>query len=112
MGIDVPADVVAEMNRLRVLSEKGVQAVFDAEVKFAEAEMALDTAYAKAFIRHEGNTVALREQLAALDTADVRLQRDIARAELNRVKLKMKTISDDLMAVSVIGKHIEMMWKG
>jgi multidrug efflux pump subunit AcrA (membrane-fusion protein) len=110
MDIVAPGDVIAELNRLRDLAEKGVQAIYDAEVKVAEAEAKLDSEYAKAYIRHSG-TVALREQLAALDSAPFRLDRDIARAELNRVKLKMKSISDAMVAVSVIAKQVEMMWR-
>lgn len=112
MEINSPHDVVMELSRLRSLAERGVDAVFEAEKRLAECEEELDSAYARAFLRHDGNTVALREQLATLDVSGIRLQRDIARAELNRVKLKMKSVSDAMVAVSVIAKQVEIMWKG
>lgn len=112
MQIVSPGDVINELNRLRDLAEVGAEKIYSAQVALAEAESALDTAYAKSFIRHDGNTVALKEQLAALDTADLRFERDKCRAELDRLKLKMKTISDSMVAVSVIAKQVEMMWRG
>lgn len=112
MDFSSPSDVVGELSRLRLLAERGVDAVFESEKRLAECEAALDSAYARAFLKHEGNTVALREQLATLDVVDLRLERDIARAEFNRVKLKMKSVSDAMVAVSVIAKQVEMMWKG
>lgn len=105
-----PADVVAELNRLRDLQSKGVDALFEAETRLADAERDLDTVEAKAFIAAQG-TVADRERLAKLGASDARFARDVARAEVNRVRTKLKGIEQAFMAVSVIAKQIELEWR-
>lgn len=105
-----PADVIAELNRLRDLQGKGVEAMYAAEIRLAECEQALDTIEASAFLKANG-TVADRERLAKLESTQARLERDVARAEMNRVKTKLRAIEQAFMAISVIGRQIELEWK-
>jgi hypothetical protein len=44
--------------------------------------------------------------MARLDAADARLQRDLRRAEANRVKVKIKGLESALMAVATQAKLI------
>jgi hypothetical protein len=50
--------------------------------------------------------VADRTALARLEAADARLQRDLRRAELNRIKQKIKGIETALMA---LGTQVKLM---
>jgi hypothetical protein len=46
-----------------------------------------------------------------LQTAQLRFEVDLARAELNRVKIKMRQLSDAGTLTAVIAKQIELTWK-
>ena len=93
------ADLIAE-------NQKGATALFESEKALAEAEYDLDLVEQKAFLKAQG-TVRDREALARLESAEVRLQRDLRRAEHNRIKVKIRTIESALMAVATQAKLIQ-----
>lgn len=101
----LPSQIVQEIARLTQENSRGADALYEAEVKLAEAEHELDLIEQKAFVRVEG-TVADRTALAKLESADARLQRDLRRAELNRIKMKIKIIETSLMAM---GTQVKLM---
>jgi len=101
----LPSQVTEEIARLTRENQRGAEALFEAEVRLAEAEHELDLIEQRAFIKTQG-TVADRTALAKLESADARLQRDLRRAELNRIKVKIKTIETSLMA---IGTQVKLM---
>jgi hypothetical protein len=84
-------------------NNKGSTALFEAEKALAEAEYALDTAESYAFIRASG-TVADRTALARLESADARLTRDIKKAELSRIRQKIKSIETASMVLATQAK--------
>jgi hypothetical protein len=92
------AELIAE-------NAKGATALFEAENALAQAEYDLDTAEQKAFLGADG-TVADRTAIARLKSADNRLQRDLRKAEFNRVKVKIKQIETALIALSTQAKLI------
>jgi hypothetical protein len=93
------AELIAE-------NSKGSTALFDAEKSLAEAEYELDTIEATAFISAEGS-VADRQAIARLKSAQVRLERDLRKAELNRIKVKVKSIETALMALATQAKLMQ-----
>lgn len=101
----IPSQIQEEIARLTRENNRGADALYEAEVRLAEAEHELDLIEQKAFIKTQG-TVADRTALAKLESADARLQRDLRRAEFNRIKLKIKTIETSLMA---IGTQVKLM---
>lgn len=98
-----PQMINEEISNLIRENARGVTAVFEAEQKLAEAEYALDKAEHQAFIVAEGS-VAERTSIAKLQSADHRLKRDLARAEFNRIKLKLKAVESALMAAATQAK--------
>jgi ABC-type Fe2+-enterobactin transport system substrate-binding protein len=101
------SSLMQELQRLVSLSEKGTSAIYDAEVKLAEAENALDLTENRAFIKASGS-VAERTALAKLESAQARLDRDIAKAELNRVRVKIKSVEQAIMATQTMSKLTEL----
>ena len=81
-------------------------ALFESEVALAEAEAELDRVEQMAFLKAQG-TVADRTAIARLEAADVRLKRDIKRAEFNRVRQKIKAIEQAQLALSVQSKLMQ-----
>jgi hypothetical protein len=101
----IPSQITEEIARLIQENQRGADALYQAEIALAEAEHELDTIEQKAFIKTQG-TVADRTALAKLESADARLQRDLRRAEFNRIKVKIKIIETSLMA---IGTQVKLM---
>jgi NADPH-dependent 7-cyano-7-deazaguanine reductase QueF-like protein len=99
------SEIQTKINELIAENSKGYNALHEAEVKLAHAEHELDTVEQRSFIKHEG-TVANRTALARLEAADVRLQRDLRKAEANRIRLKIKSLETALMAYATQAKLI------
>jgi len=92
------AELIAE-------NSKGATALFETESALAQAEYDLDLVEQKAFLGADG-TVADRTAIARLKAAENRLQRDLRKAEHNRVRVKIKQIETALIALSTQAKLI------
>ena len=102
-----PSQIILQIQELNSENQKGSNALYEAERALAEAELELDTVEQKAFIRAQG-TVADRTALARLESAESRFQRDLRRAELNRIKTKLKGLESALMASATMAKIMDM----
>lgn len=99
-------EIQQQLTDLIAENQKGATALFESERALAEAEYELDTAEQIAFINAQG-TVRDREAIAKLESAEKRLQRDLRRAEHNRIKVKIRTIESAMMAVATQAKLIQ-----
>lgn len=106
-----PGGIIDELRRLMAEIEKGASALYDAECRLADADAAFDKAVSLAFLNSEG-TVADRQAVAKLQAVEQKLAADLARAEFNRVKTKMKTLSDQSTMMAVISRNVELQWRG
>jgi hypothetical protein len=102
----MPSQLLKEIQELNATNRNGTQALYEAEVRLAEADNELDTIEAKAFLNAQG-TVADRQALARLEAADARLKRDIAKAEVNRIRVKLRAIESGLMANATMAKIMD-----
>lgn len=84
-------------------NHRGSTALFEAEKALAEAEYELDLAEQKAYIRASG-TVRDREAIAKLESAELRLARDLRKAELARIRQKIKSIETASMVLATQAK--------
>lgn len=100
-----PQEIQSELASLISENTRGSTALFEAERALAEAEYELDTVEQKAFLKAQG-TVADRNALAKLESAEARLQRDLRRAEFNRIKVKIKAIETGIMALATQAKLV------
>ena len=102
----MPSNIIKELQELTQTNRRGVDALFEAESELAEKERELDKVEATAFLESQG-TVADRQALARLEAADARFERDIAKAKVNRVRTKLKTIESELIAQSTMSKLMQ-----
>lgn len=102
----MPSQIMSELEELTRLNRKGVDALFEAEENLAKAEHTLDTIESQAFLDAQG-TVADRQALARLEAADARLERDLAKAQLNRVKTKLRVLESEIMTVATRAKMMQ-----
>jgi NADPH-dependent 7-cyano-7-deazaguanine reductase QueF-like protein len=100
------SEISRQLAELIAENQRGSTALFETEKALAEAEYELDTIEAKAFLKAQG-TVADRNALARLESAENRLQRDLRRAEHNRVKVKIKAIETGIMALGTQAKLMQ-----
>jgi len=96
-------EIQKQLAELIAENSKGSTALFDAERALAEAEYDLDLAEQKAYIKSQG-TVRDREAMARLESADLRLQRDLRKAELNRIRQKIRSIETASMVLATQAK--------
>jgi hypothetical protein len=105
--METPGQIVEELQRISKEMEKGASALYDAEVKLADAEATYDKSVSLSFLNSQG-TVADRQAVAKLQAIDEKLKADLARAEFNRVKMKMKVLSDTATMTAVISRNVEL----
>ena len=102
----MPSQIMSELEELTRLNKKGIDALYEAEERLAQAERTLDLTEAQSFLEAQG-TVADRQALARLEAADARYDRDIAKAQVNRVKTKMRQIEQEIMSVATRAKMVQ-----
>jgi len=83
----------------------------EAEVKYLELASAADKIEATELLSAQG-TIVDRQAVAKLKAMDSRFEADLARAELNRIKAKIRHLSESQMAVMAAGKLIQIEWRG
>lgn len=109
--IEYPADVIRELATLRATSEKGIGLLADAEEKLVRLELEADKQESLVFLEADGKTVAERQAIAKIKTEEARLAAELARIEVNRIKLKLRHLSEAMNATQTAGKMIELQWK-
>jgi hypothetical protein len=102
-----PNGIIEELQRIQAEAAKGVQVTYDAECRYADAENAYERAVQLAFIESEG-TVADRTAVSRLKAADARLKADLAKAEWNRCRSKMKQLEMAQMSTQTASRLIEV----
>lgn len=108
--METPGQVIKELNQIRSQSEKGIEILAEAERKWIELSSEADKVEASELLKAQG-TVVDRQAIAKLKASEARFQADLAKVELNRVKAKIKHLSESMMAVMAAGKLIEMEWR-
>ena len=118
--ITTPAQVISELNRLMGESQKGITALYEQEIKVAELEAAFERDAALGLLNAGQDlpvdqraklTSPEKQALAKLASLDKKLELDLAKAQQNRIKLKLKAIDSAIMATSVIAKQVELQWR-
>ena len=104
--IDTPMGVVADLAHIRAEVQRGIQVLYDCECKLADAENAYERELQLAFINAQG-TVADRTAISRLQASEKRLQADLAKAEWNRVKAKLKALETAQMGIQTSARLME-----
>ena len=108
--METPGQIIKELERIRQQSERGIDLLAQAETKYLELAAEADKLEQSELLKAQG-TVVDRQAIAKLKSADARFQADLAKVEINRIKTKIKHLSESLMAVVAAGKLVEMEWR-
>lgn len=103
---DSPIGIIQELHRIRADVQKGISVLYDCECKLADAENAYERELQLAFINAQG-TVADRTAISRLQASEKRLQADLAKAEWNRVKAKLKALETAQMGIQTSARLME-----
>ena len=109
-SISTPDNIIDNLVDIRNQAEAGIRAQYEAEVKVAKLELEADTIEAKALIEADGN-VAHKQAIAKIKSADARLEADLARAEYNRIKIKLRHLELAQSSLQTQAKMVELTWR-
>ena len=98
--------IVQELRLTAAEVQRGISVLYDCEVKLADAENAYDRELQLAFMNAQG-TVADRQAVSRLQASDKRLAADLAKAEYNRVKAKLKALEMAQMSIQTQARLLE-----
>ena len=96
--VRTPDDLLAEIAQLRNELMRGSAALYEAELKAERAEDAAQLALDAAYLNAEGN-IEDRKSVARGASASEQDAAFVARAELNRIKSKIKALESSLMSL-------------
>lgn len=105
-----PDMIIQELLEIRRQSEKGVSLLAEAEQKLIRLELDAERIEAQALLDNQG-TVVERQAIAKLKSLEAREASALARVEVNRIKTKLKHLSESMMAVMHAGKMVEITYK-
>jgi hypothetical protein len=103
---DTPLMVMGDLSHIRAEVQKGIAVLYDSECKLADAENAYERELQLAFINAQG-TVADRTAVSRLQASEKRLAADLAKAEYNRVKTKLKALEMAQMSIQTQARLME-----
>ena len=102
----IASEIVKELYELTQENRKGIEFYAEAMDTLARCENQLDKIEAHAFIGAEGS-VADRTAKAKLAAAEARLERDLAKAQVERVRAKLRMIDSSIMAQATAAKMVQ-----
>jgi FtsZ-binding cell division protein ZapB len=109
-SIEYPADVNRELSALRDQAELGAKVLADAEIKLVQLTLAADRIEALTYLDTSG-TDTFRKFSAKVKAMDAIEAAELAKVEVNRIKIKLKQITDAQMNVQTQARMIELQWK-
>lgn len=105
-----PGFIIAELASLRAEASKGIALLAEVEAKAVRLDLEADKVESLAFMEAQG-TVADRQHIARIKAIDAREAAGIAKVEVNRVKIKLKHLSEAQMAIQTSARMVELEWK-
>lgn len=103
---DTPLQVARQLHLIRTEAERGLGFLYDAEVKLADKEFQYERTLQLAFIEAQG-TVADRTSISRLKASEAQLEVSLAKAELNRIRAKLKQLEMAQMSVQTQARLME-----
>jgi hypothetical protein len=110
MSIENPLDVNRELMAIRKQSEAGLNLLAECEQKRVRLELEAERQEALAFLDSQG-TIPDRQAVAKLKSQEAREAAELAKVEVNRIKSKLRHLSEALMATQSAGKMIELQFR-
>lgn len=104
--LNTPMGVAQHLHLIRTEAERGLGFLYDAEVKLADKEFQYERTLQLAFMEAQG-TVADRTSISRLKAAEAQLEVSLAKAELNRIRAKLKQLEMAQMSMQTQARLME-----
>ncbi len=108
--IVAPDDIIRELRRINAESARGIMLLADAEKKAIELDLKADTIEAQSLIASQGN-IPERQAIAKIESEQERLEAEIAKAEVNRIKTKLRHLQDQQSNLQTQARMVELTWR-
>jgi lipopolysaccharide export system protein LptA len=108
--INTPDDIITQLVAIREQAERGIALLYEAEVKSAKLQLEADKVEATALITAEGN-VAHKQAIAKIKSGEARLEADIAKAEYQRIRTKLRHLELAQSSLQTQAKMVEITWR-
>jgi hypothetical protein len=102
----IASQIVQELAELTAENRKGIEVYAEVMEHLARCENRLDTTEARAFLSATGS-VAERQAHAKLEASEARLERDLAKAQVDRVRAKLRAIESAIMSQATAAKVMQ-----
>jgi hypothetical protein len=102
----IASEIVKELYELTQENRKGIEFYAEAMDTLARCENQLDKIEAHALINAEGPVIE-RQAKAKLASSEARLERDLAKAQVERVRAKLRMIDSSIMAQATAAKMVQ-----
>lgn len=109
-SISTPDAIIENLVDIRRQSEAGIRAQYEAEVKLAELELEADRIEALAIIQAQGN-VTHKQAVAKIKSAEARLAAQIARAEYQRIRTKLRHLELAQSSIQTQARMVELTYR-
>lgn len=105
--IITPDRIIQALTEIRREAEKGIEALYRAEVELAEKQLEADRVESAAYLRIQG-LVADRTALAKLESSQAKFEVDLAKAKLNRIRTKLQQLQQQQSAIQTQARMVEI----
>jgi hypothetical protein len=109
-SIKTPDGIIAELVEIRKQAARGVEIQEEVEREYVAALLAAERAEAAAFLEATG-TEKLRQAVAKIKSEPERMAAELAKVKLNRVKTKLKQLSEAQMSVQTQARMVELTYR-
>ena len=108
--INYPADVNRELAALRQQAELGINVLAEKEREYVKLSLEADRIEALTYLE-AGGSIPDRNAVAQLKALDATEAAELCKVEVNRIKLKLKHLSESQMNIQTQSKMIELQWR-
>jgi hypothetical protein len=108
--ISTPDDVISGLVGIREQADRGIDSLYEAEVKMARLELEADRIWAFAIINAQG-TQLHKEAVAKLKSAEARLEASIAKAEYQRLRTHLRQLELAQSNLQTQARMVEITWR-
>lgn len=105
-----PDSIIQELQEIRKQSELGVNLLAKAEEKQLRLELEAQKVESQVLLEATG-TVVDRQARARLAAWDLHMEAGVAKVEVQRIKTKLRHLSESMMAVMSAAKMVEITYK-
>lgn len=105
-----PDDIIKELRRINGESAKGIALLAYAERRAVELDLLADTIEAKTLIASSGN-IPERQAIAKIESEQERLEAELAKAEVSRIKTKLRHLQDQQSNLQTQARMVELTWR-